>query len=637
VIEQPVRGKDTYVGGLDGLRAIAVAAVIVYLFAPSVLPAGFLGVDVFFVVSGFLITRLVTREIARTNTVGLANFWKRRARRLLPALATVTVVVLVAAPIKLTNAEIHDIRAQALGTLFYCANWVIIFAKGSYFTSAGRPSPFLHMWTLAVEEQFYVVLPLVFFAARRVVLRHPVRAATIALLGAVASTIWMGVLFSPSSDPSRAYLGSDSHAMGLLVGVALGVLAGAGRPWEVLTDRLRAGTTAARLAPLTAAAALVALLVIMRVADANTTTLYRGGFLVFAVLCAMVVVLVVVMPDTVLARGLSTPPLVAIGLRSYSLYLWHWPVRVFLTTTSGLDGFSLFAVRLVVSVVLAEISFQCVEQPFRLGGLARKWGSRAAVAYFVVLTLVAGVLVVTVAAPEALPPSDLALLGGINGNTDPNALRVDTFGDSTALVFGIAGAQHARELDITVGGDAQLGCGVVQADHVTGSRVIGSPAICAGWKARWEKVLRDDPHARLALMTGAWEILDQRTSAGLVRFGTTAWTDLVTSSLRSALSVLTSDGRTAYVFEVPCYGAGDVSAPFPERSDPRRIAALNTIYENVAHSMAHVSIVHWRTLVCPDGHRADTIGGVHMWQADDQHLTDAGGVVVWKWWLPRIR
>jgi hypothetical protein len=416
--------------------------------------------------------------------------------------------------------------------------------------------------------------------------------------------------------------------MGLLVGVALGVLAGAGCLRIVLSPRL---------ASVLAAVALVALVVIMRVADANTTALYRGGFLVFAVLCAVVVVVVVTMPETALARGLSTPALVAIGLRSYSLYLWHWPVRVFLTPTSGLDGFSLFAVRLLVSVALAEISFRCVEQPFRLGGFARRWGSRAAVAYFVVLTLVAGVLVVTVAAPKALPPSDLAHLGGINGNTDPKALRVDTFGDSTGLVFGIAGAHHAQELDITVGGDAQLGCGVVQTDHVTGSRVIGNPSTCAGWNARWEKVLRDDPQARLALMTGAWEILDQKTSAGLVRFGTTAWTDLVTSSLRTALSVLTSDGRTVYVFEVPCYGAGDVSAPYSERSDPRRIAALNTIYENVAHSMAHVSIVHWRTLVCPGGHRAETIGGVHMWQADDQHLTEAGGVVVWKWWLPQIR
>ncbi|HEY5170798.1 MAG TPA: acyltransferase, partial [Acidimicrobiia bacterium] len=162
-------GRESYVGALDGLRAIAVAAVVVYHFAPSVLPAGFLGVDVFFVVSGFLIARLVTREIERSGTVSLANFWARRARRLLPALATVTVVVLIAVAISFSNEELHDVRAQALGTLFYCANWVLIFGKSNYFANLGRPSPFLHMWTLAVEEQFYLVLPLVLFVARRAV------------------------------------------------------------------------------------------------------------------------------------------------------------------------------------------------------------------------------------------------------------------------------------------------------------------------------------------------------------------------------------------------------------------------------------------------------------------------------------
>ena len=165
------------------MRAIAVAAVIVYHFAPSVLPAGFLGVDVFFVVSGFLIARLVVAEIAGTGTVSLRHFWARRARRLLPALGTMTVVVLCAVAINSSSTEKHDIRAQALGTLFYCANWVMIYAKGSYFTSVGRPSPFLHMWSLAVEEQFYLVLPLVCFAARRSIVRHPVRAAVVALVG----------------------------------------------------------------------------------------------------------------------------------------------------------------------------------------------------------------------------------------------------------------------------------------------------------------------------------------------------------------------------------------------------------------------------------------------------------------------
>ncbi len=487
--------ENLYVGGLDGLRAIAVVAVIVYHFSPSLLPAGFLGVDVFFVVSGFLISRLVVREIGRSGSVSLGAFWARRARRLLPALATVTVVVLSVGAVKLSSVELHDIRAQALGTLFYCANWVIIFAKGSYFTSTGRPSPFLHMWTLAVEEQFYVVLPLVMFAVRRIVMRRPLAAAGVALLGAIASTVWMGVLFSPTGDPSRAYLGSDSHAMGLLVGVALGVLAGAGRPWDAFAERLRSGSAAARVASLLAGAALVAVLVVMRAAKSNTAALYRGGFFVFALLCAVVVAVVATMPDAPLSRLLRTRWLVAIGLRSYSLYLWHWPVRVFVTTSSGLDGFALVAVRLAVSVVLAELSFRLVEQPFRTGRIARRTASRGAIAYFTALTVVAAVLVVTVDAPKPLPPTDLAKIRAIGGNADPNALRVDTFGDSTALVFGLAGAAHAKELGISVGGDAQLGCGVVQTDAVSEGRIIGTPAVCAGWKARWLESMHADPRA----------------------------------------------------------------------------------------------------------------------------------------------
>jgi peptidoglycan/LPS O-acetylase OafA/YrhL len=630
-------GRETYVAALDGLRAIAVAAVVVYHFAPSVLPAGFLGVDVFFVVSGFLIARLVTREIERSSTVSLANFWARRARRLLPALATVTVVVLVAAAISFSNAELHDVRAQALGTLFYCANWVMIFGKSNYFATLGRPSPFLHMWTLAVEEQFYLVLPLVLFAARRAVVRHPVRVATIALVGAVASTVWMGVLVSPTGDPSRGYLGSDSHAMGLLVGVALGVLAGVGAPWEAFSAWVRSNANARRGAPLLAAASLVAILVTMRATRDRTLALYRGGFLVFAVLCAVVIAVVVTMPDAPIARLLRAPWLVSIGLRSYSLYLWHWPVRVFITPSAGLDGFGLFAVRLAISIVLAEASFRLVERPFRVGKVARRSGSRPAIAYFTALTLVAAVLVTTVAAPKPLPPTSLSQLKDPGVKIAPTTLRFDVFGDSTGLVFGLGGAAKARELDLSVGGDAELGCSIVQTDHVTDGRVLKNPAYCVGWQTRWQASMRKDPTARLAVMAGAWEALDQKVGPDVVRFGTGAWTDLITSTLRLALGVLTADGRTVYLFDVPCYGAGDANDPIPERSDPRRIAALNEIFSNVARLTPKVRIVDWRTLVCPGGHRAEDVGGVHLWLADDQHLSYPGAVVVWKWWLPQLR
>jgi peptidoglycan/LPS O-acetylase OafA/YrhL len=645
----PATRTPLYVGSLDGLRAIAVAAVIIFHFAPSVLPAGFLGVDVFFVVSGFLIARLVTRELSRTGSVSLAGFWGRRARRLLPALSTVTVVVLIATAIVFSNIEVHDLRAQALGTLFYVANWVLIHGNNNYFATVGRPSPFLHMWTLAVEEQFYVVLPLVFFAARRVVVRHPARTAAFALVGAVASTIWMGVLFSPGGDPTRAYLGTDSHAMGLLVGVAIGVIAGSADHWERVTRALRSDTPLARAAPFAAAACLVAIVLVMRLASERTEALYRGGFLVFAVLCGVIIVVVAARPDTGLSRGLGTGALVAIGLRSYSLYLWHWPVRVFITPSSGLHGFGLFVVRLAVSVVLAEISYRLIEQPFRIGRPAQRGGSRPAIAYYAVMVVITVVLVTSVDAPQPLPPTSLSQLGPTPtvappahkpepGSVHPQPLRVDIFGDSTGLVLGLGGAYNANKLGITVGGDASLGCSLVQTDHVSAGRVLKRPGYCDGWQDRWQSILRKDPKARLAVMAGAWETLDQKAPDGsTIRFGSQAWTDLITSSVRLAVGVLGSDGRTVYLFQVPCYGEGDANDPLPERHDPARIAAVNGIFTTVARSTPHVKIVPWRDLVCPNGQRAENINGVHMWLPDDQHLSGDGAVVVWKWWLPQLR
>jgi peptidoglycan/LPS O-acetylase OafA/YrhL len=647
VTDERVRSaKPAYVAGLDGLRAVAVVAVMIYHFAPSALPAGFLGVDVFFVVSGFLISRLVVAEITGTSTLRLGHFWARRARRLLPALATMTVVVLVLVAIYSSDAERHDIRGQALGTLFYCANWVMIYAKGSYFTSVGRPSPFLHMWTLAVEEQFYVVFPLVCFAARRWTARYPVRASAIALLGAIASTAWMAVLVSPTGDPSRAYLGSDSHAMGLLVGVALGILAGAGRPWEAMTARLRSNARGARVAGAIGLSSLLAILVTMGVVDGNTYDLYRGGFLVFALLCGAVVAVVVMLPATRVAQMLRAPWLVAVGLRSYSLYLWHWPVRVFISPSSGIEGAALFVVRSVLSIALAEMSYRLVERPFRFGVVAKRWRSRGAVGYFAVITAVAMILVTTVADPVALPPSDLAHAAAAAQRRAPTTVhrpdsvaprRVDIFGDSTALVFGIAGADLAQELNITVGGDARLGCGIVPVDHESQGHEVDNPKECDGWQARWAATLRHDRHAVVALMTGAWDILDQRTSAGVVKFGTRQWADLVTLSLRGALEVLAADGRTVQLFEVPCYGVADANFPLPERADPKRIAALNRIFADVAHEMPHVEIVPWRTLVCPGGQRVEVLDGVRLWKSDHVHLTEAGGVLVWKWWLARLR
>jgi hypothetical protein len=255
------------------------------------------------------------------------------------------------------------------------------------------------------------------------------------------------------------------------------------------------------------------------------------------------------------------------------------------------------------------------------------------------------VLVVSVDAPQPLPPTSLSQLPtpttapkGSAQPAQPHRLRVDLFGDSTGLVFGLGGVYNADKLGISVGGDASLGCSLVQTDHVSAGRVLKRPDYCNGWENRWKAILRKDPHARLAVMAGAWETLDQKAPDGsTVRFGTQQWTDLITSSVRNALGVLSADGRTISLFQVPCYGAGDANDPIPERQDPARIAAVNDVFTNVAQTMPNVKIVPWRDLVCPNGKRAEDIDGVHMWLHDDQHLSGAGAVVVWKWWLPQLR
>ena len=347
-----------------------------------------------------------------------------------------------------------------------------------------------------------------------------------------------------------------------------------------------------RSAPLLATASLAAMLVAIRDADFRTLALYRGGFLVFAALTALVVAVVVGMPATPISRFLRMRWLVAVGLRSYSLYLWHWPVRVFITTSSGLDGPTLFAVRLALSAVLAELSFRLVEHPFRAGTVARHSGSRGALGYFVVLTVAAIVLVATVAAPRPLLPTNLADLPATFGTTTPHRtgvssptstasrkpVHVELFGDSTAYMLAIGQVQHAGEVDVALSGDARAGCSLTQTDRVSGGQVMPNPDFCRGWQERWRADMRNDPHAHLAVMSGAWELLDQKTSAGVARFGTNAWVDVNRSALRAALDVLTADGRIVSLFEVPCYGTGDADIPLRERSDARRIGALNQIY-----------------------------------------------------------
>jgi peptidoglycan/LPS O-acetylase OafA/YrhL len=366
----PAGRSDTlpYLAAIDGLRALAVAAVLIYHAQIGILPGGFLGVEVFFVISGYLITSLLLADRASTGHVGLLTFWKRRAKRLLPALFGLIVAALVYTVVFLPG-EVASLRGNALAGFGYVSNWYLIFDQQSYFESLGRPSLLRHLWSLAVEEQFYLLWPIVFaLVLGRIRRRY---AIAVILAGAIASAALMAYLYNPEIDPSRIYYGADTRAAGLLIGAALAFA------WQIGHLPERAVQLTRRVADLSGAGALASLIAIAALITEQSEFLYRGGFALVAVLTA-VLIAACVHPGARLMRGvLGRQPLTWIGTRSYSIYLWHWPV--FMLTRPGLDvsldGAELFALRLAITAVVAEMSYRLIESPVRNGALGRAWRS----------------------------------------------------------------------------------------------------------------------------------------------------------------------------------------------------------------------------------------------------------------------
>jgi peptidoglycan/LPS O-acetylase OafA/YrhL len=352
--------------GVDGLRAVAVLAVLLYHAELPWIQGGFLGVDVFFVISGYLITSLLLTEWLQRGRIDLPAFWLRRARRLLPALFLLMAVTLVFAVVFLSS-EVAGLRGDAFAALGYVTNWYLVFSDQSYFEMMGRPSLFRHLWSLAVEEQFYILWPLLLTAMMW--LLRPRHVLLVVLAGAVASTVLMALLYQPDVDPSRVYYGTDTRGVGLLVGAALAFLWAPGRVGG------RAGQAHPLLLDVVGLSALGVLLYSFLRLDGFHPFLYQGGFALVAVASA-VVIAVAVHPRAHLARALlGRQPLRWLGLRSYSVYLWHWPV--FMLTRPQLDvpfdGLPLLALRFGVTIVLAELSYRFVETPIRAGALGRIW------------------------------------------------------------------------------------------------------------------------------------------------------------------------------------------------------------------------------------------------------------------------
>jgi peptidoglycan/LPS O-acetylase OafA/YrhL len=356
--------------GLDGVRAVAVAAVLLFHANPPWLPGGFLGVDVFFVLSGFLITSLLLTELEARGGLRLGRFYQHRAKRLLPAL----VVVLVASSllaITVAQDAAARVREDVVASALYVTNWWYVAHGTSYFDTTGRPPLLQHLWSLAVEEQFYLLWPLLVYALWRIGGALAVR--TSAIVGVFALTALMAWIAIRDgipivADSGRVYFGTDTHAMTLLAGAVLATYWTPTETIPALTSRQR------RMASATGLASLVGLVAVFRYADQMSWGLYRGGFLWVALFAAGLIAAAAV-NGTAFARALATPPLLWVGRRSYGIYLWHWPIFVVLRPGVDLDasGWPVQLARVALTLLAAELSYRYVEMPVRDGAVGRLW------------------------------------------------------------------------------------------------------------------------------------------------------------------------------------------------------------------------------------------------------------------------
>jgi peptidoglycan/LPS O-acetylase OafA/YrhL len=354
--------KSRYMPGLDGIRAFAVFAVIAYHLNLGWASGGFLGVGVFFVLSGYLITDLLIIEWVNSGQINLRNFWIRRARRLLPGQLLVLIVVAVWM-ILFNFSELANLWGDWLASFFYVANWWFIFNDVGYFSNFGQPSPLLHFWSLAVEEQFYLAWPFLLLLGLRFVHKRKLLIGII-LIGVLVSALGMGFLYQPGlMDTSRVYFGTDTRAFALLIGVTLALCL----PSQMFMGKIADNKCLRILLDIVGTTSLAILIWMIYETNQYEVFLYRGGMVLQCIATAAIVA-AAVHPSTWISRVLGCKLLRWFGVRSYGIYIWHYPILVlFFPVSGGENSIASIFIQMVIILLVASISWRFIEQPIRYG------------------------------------------------------------------------------------------------------------------------------------------------------------------------------------------------------------------------------------------------------------------------------
>ena len=678
--------------GLDGIRAIAVLGVLAFHGGVAWAGGGLLGVDIFFVLSGYLITSLLVGEWSTSGTVRFRRFYERRARRLLPALFLTMLLVAAYARWFALPSTLNSLRDDAFATLAYVANLRFIATGANYFVRFGPPSPLLHTWSLAVEEQFYLVWPaLALFVMGR---RGRRGLAAVAALGIVLSTTLTVVLFHQGVSVTSLYYGTQTRVQEVMAGALLAIViprisrwahpaGGAEAPVDTESgedtetgedadnegdaevDRDTATTPEAEALgtpgvgrfvavrhpgwPISVVGGLgtVALLWCLHTVSGQTGFLYQGGFLLVAGATAAVICMVVVRPDDVLSRVLAVGVLGYIGRISYGLYLYHYPMFLMIDGPhTGLSGTPLLLVRLAATGAAAVVSYHLVEMPIR--------NRRALPGRYVVVALPVGlVIVVTALVLTTFPPPPQVAYRAPKkaglfavpshpppGLTSGRHVRILLLGDSLAETLGNGLGVQAPSWGATLDNQGIVGCDLdpTAIVNIEGS-VTRAAQGCAGWQQTWKQRIDHQNPDVVAVLLGRWEVSDRIIDGHWTRIGQPAWDRVYAAELGKAIKILASRGAHVVIFTLP-YVTQTTDAPDgtpwdinrPVRTDQYNALVRRTVarYPKVA------SVIDLNRMLDPGGIYRSSIDTVPVRDDDQEHISLFGGMFLRPKILPTL-
>jgi peptidoglycan/LPS O-acetylase OafA/YrhL/lysophospholipase L1-like esterase len=639
---------------LDGWRGFTIWFAI-SVHAGYFTAGGVLSLDTFFVLSGFLITGLLLREWDRSDRIALGSFWARRARRLLPALFVVLAAVLVYAALLAPSLGLDKLRGDVLASLGYVVNWHFIWSGQSYFSSFATPSPVLHLWSLAVEEQFYLLWPpivlgvLVLCRRRMSATASYLAVGAVALVGAVASAVWMVHLYTPGGDPSRVYYGTDTRAQAMLMGAVLSVVV-------LVRGPLR--SRAARVA-LTVASPLCLVFVVAPWFAGDATWIHdffygRYGLLLYSVATCVVLWRLVQPANGMLGAGLSWAPMRWVGGISYEMYLWHWPTYLVLTPDRiGVTGGVLFAVRIATVVLLAWGTHALVDEPIRKGLRLRSPRLARVAAAAMVIALGAGVFGATVGAQPALSgqvgeladssapptvpdrvsrpnPAQPSLAPGTATTAAPaGPVKMLVVGDSQAATLaqgvqaapGVYGLSHLP--GYAVWNRAILGCPIISAPtfRFDGNDITNKCGGAGYWQQQWPADVRQFAPDAVVVMAGAWDVFDVvQPDGSILHPGDPAWTAMYTQDVRQLFRALAAKGAAVVAVKPPCWGESTLvgtDQQIAERMDPVRVRAVDAVWAQASRDEG-VTLLDLDRTLCPQGTADPAL------RPDGAHFSGAG-------------